>query len=94
MRILTILYGSQTGTAEEIGIELEAAAKEKGMEVERYECDEGLKKIMLWSEEQQSSRVFVLLISSTGDGEPPDNCRKFWKELRVKKKKSTKVKEF
>ncbi|MDX2186645.1 MAG: flavodoxin domain-containing protein [Opitutaceae bacterium] len=73
---LTLIWGSQTGTAEGLA---KRAAKEAGRQ--------GFAPIVLEftqvSLEQLATFENLLVITSTyGDGEPPDNAKAFWRNLR------------
>lgn len=69
---LTILYGSQTGTAEGLAKKASKEAEKRGFRP-RVVCMEKHDTLDLAKEEN------VLVITSTyGDGEPPDNAQAFW----------------
>ncbi len=72
---LLVLYGSQTGTAEGLAKKTARAAETRGFAA-RTLCMEKFETVDLTGEEQ------VLVITSTyGDGEPPDNAHGFWNWL-------------
>ena len=72
---VTILYGSQTGTAEGLANKVAKAATQRGC-APRVVCMEKYRDLDLPREEH------LLVITSTyGDGEPPDNARDFWSFL-------------
>ncbi|CAI2363275.1 unnamed protein product [Moneuplotes crassus] len=77
--VVTFIYASQTGNCEEISMDLHTTAKEKGYTSERYEFDQHLKNFDLTN--PKPKRVVVILCSSTGDGECPDNGNKFYRYL-------------
>lgn len=89
--IVTFIYASQTGNWEEISLDLHEKAKEEGYTTERFEFDDHLKKFDL--AKHQPKRIVVLLWSSTGDGECPDNGNKFYryllKQAKVAKEQGT-----
>lgn len=69
---LLVLYGSQTGTAEGLAKKTAKAALAKGFAAELV-CMDKHESVELAKQE------FVLVITSTyGDGEPPDNAQAFW----------------
>lgn len=79
---MCFLYGSQTGNAAEICKNLAAEAGEKGYAVEvcamnEVEPDDVLKP----------GAVITFVVSSTGDGDAPDNCDTFFTRLKRKAKK-------
>lgn len=65
---LTILYGSQTGNAEGVGEQLKAGAEAKGYAAKLIDMDD-YKPNQLKKEEN-----LVVLVSTHGEGEPPDNA--------------------
>ncbi|ORZ01391.1 hypothetical protein BCR43DRAFT_522243 [Syncephalastrum racemosum] len=72
----TILWASQTGSAEWIAKNIDSEAKQRGYQgvchpFEEYE-KAGLEK----------APVVIFVASNTGDGDPPDHSRKFWRYLR------------
>jgi sulfite reductase (NADPH) flavoprotein alpha-component len=72
---LLVLYGSQTGTAETLAKKTAKAAEAKGF-LPKLVCMEKFDSVELAKEEH------VLVITSTyGDGEPPDNAQGFWNWL-------------
>jgi sulfite reductase (NADPH) flavoprotein alpha-component len=74
---LAVLFGSQTGTAEGLAKKVSKEAEKRGfkpklVDMARYET------VDLTKEEN------VLVITSTyGDGEPPDNAQAFWNYLKA-----------
>ena len=74
---LLILYGSQTGTAEALARQLAARAKGRGFSARVLEAAAGPN--VEWKNEGR-----LLLVTSTyGDGEPPDNARGLWDWLQT-----------
>lgn len=72
---LRILYGTQTGNAEGVAGDAAAAAKAQGFDV----TVSGLDEISI---EQFAGLSYVLIITSTyGEGEMPDNAELFWESL-------------
>lgn len=70
---VTIVYGSQSGTAEEFAFELENEAKKYGfaptvVDMDDYDYEEALR----------SERFVVMLLATFGEGEPTDSCVNFW----------------
>ena len=73
---LTVLYGSQTGTAEGLAKKAGTEAKKRGF-APKLVCMDKFESVDLAKEEN------VLVIMSTyGDGEPPDNALAFWNYLK------------
>ncbi len=72
---LRILYGTQTGNAEGVANDAAAAAKLQGFDV----TVSGLDEIEL---DEFAGLKYVLIITSTyGEGEMPDNAELFWEAL-------------
>lgn len=72
---LTILFGSQTGNAEALAKRIAREAGRKGFAPTVYD-------MAAFPPAQLSSEHNLLVITSTyGDGEPPDNAKKFWEVL-------------
>jgi sulfite reductase alpha subunit-like flavoprotein len=73
---LTILFGSQTGNAEALAKRLARAAAQKGFAPTVIDLAQ-------YSVEKLKSEERLLLITSTyGDGDPPDNAKAFWDFVR------------
>ncbi|KAJ1843138.1 hypothetical protein LPJ73_005581, partial [Coemansia sp. RSA 2703] len=79
---VAFLYASQTGNAETISHQLHATAVQKGHQATYHALD-------AYPHPATSLRTAVFVVSTTGDGDPPDNALKFWRTLR----KATKGKE-
>lgn len=69
---------------EQISLDLKEEALAKQFTVERYSFDEFMKKCELFEKSEQESWIFVLVVSSTGEGEPPDNAKRFHRDMRKK----------
>eukprot|EP00397_Hematodinium_sp_SG-2012_P067811 GEMP01106827.1.p1 GENE.GEMP01106827.1~~GEMP01106827.1.p1 ORF type:complete len:147 (+),score=17.30 GEMP01106827.1:147-587(+) len=73
--MLSIFYGSQTGTGEAFSAELAETAKEKlqnvSCSIQVRPLDKVPKDLFI------KQQVIVLIISSTGSGEAPDNATEF-----------------
>lgn len=81
-RGLTMLYGSQTGTAEEVAWDLVREGRRKG-----FACDDpmALNEMSLTGLSHLCSpdRVVLIVVSTTGQGDLPVNMRHFWQDLTV-----------
>ncbi len=74
-KTITILYGSQTGTAEGLAKKAAKEGEKRGF-APKLVCMEKYESIDL------ATAGSVILITSTyGDGEPPDNAQAFWSYL-------------
>ena len=72
---LLIGFGSQSGTAEQLAKRISKEAAKNGFAVELHELNAiSLEKL------SQHSR-FLIVTSTWGDGDPPDNALEFWKTL-------------
>jgi sulfite reductase (NADPH) flavoprotein alpha-component len=73
---LTILFGSQTGTAAKL-------AKAVSKEASKHGFAPTLHDLAKYQTAQLASEPNLLVVASTyGDGEPPDNAKGFWDFLR------------
>ena len=79
---ICFLYGSQTGNATEICKNLAAEASEKGYPVEVCAMNEVEPEDVI-----KPGAVITFVVSSTGDGDAPDNCDTFFTRLKRKAKK-------
>src|SRR5688572_20961364 len=72
---LLVLYGSQTGSAEAVARKLVKQAESHGFLCTLLEANSAVSHD--WSKETN-----LLLVTSTwGDGEPPDNAALFWAKI-------------
>ncbi|KAK0672710.1 putative NADPH reductase TAH18 [Cercophora samala] len=76
---MAILYGSETGTAEEIAIELEDMARRLHYQTKMDEMDSFKLSDLL------KVSLVVFVTSTTGQGDMPTNTLNFWKNLRREK---------
>lgn len=76
---LTILYGSQTGNAEELAEQLANKAKSHGIQA-------SIVDMAAYKPKQLKKEQYLALLSSThGEGDPPDNALDFYEFLQGKK---------
>ncbi len=73
--ILYIVYGTQTGTAEELAFDIEKLTKDKGVSCQVFELDD------ISMDKLQEISKLMIVTSTTGDGEVPDNGLTFWENL-------------
>lgn len=73
---LLIIYGSQTGTAERLAKQLSTKSKEKGFEPRVAEAN----SVSL--EELKKTERLLLVTSTWGEGDPPDNATALWAALK------------
>ena len=73
--ILHIAYGTQTGTAEELAFDIEKLSKNKGVSCEVFELDD------ISMDKLKEINKLMIVTSTTGDGEVPDNAITFWENL-------------
>jgi hypothetical protein len=73
---ITILYGSETGTAEDVAFQLCALIES------RFEISASVKSCDEYNiSELQLQQLIIFIISTTGDGEIPSNMKNFWRFL-------------
>ena len=73
--ILHIAYGTQTGTAEELAFDIEKLSKDKGVSCQVFELDD------ISMDKLKEINKLMIVTSTTGDGEVPDNGLTFWENL-------------
>src|ERR1041385_3852853 len=73
---LLIIYGSQTGTAESLAKKLSTKSKEKGFEPRIAEAN------AIKLDELQKTERLLLVTSTWGEGDPPDNAAALWAALK------------
>jgi sulfite reductase (NADPH) flavoprotein alpha-component len=76
---LTILYGSQTGHARSVAEELNEAAREAGINTELISTRKFKPKQL------KNTKYLLLIISTQGEGEPPDDAILLWEHLNSTK---------
>ena len=77
---VVVLYGSQTGTAAEVAKNISAGIEGMGVSSRVMSMNE-----MGFGNVSKDKTPFVILVcSSTGDGEAPDNATKFYMDVRRK----------
>ncbi|XP_031564825.1 methionine synthase reductase-like [Actinia tenebrosa] len=78
-RHFTILYGSQTGQAQAIAEEIHEKSSQNGLETKLFCLSQTEKKFSL-----EREPVVVFVVSTTGEGDPPDTMLKFMRRLKKK----------
>lgn len=73
---MLVLYGSDTGTTEQLANNFYEECKQRGVNVTLSSCDD------YETEELVNEPLIVLLVSTCGQGELPPNCRNFYKYLQ------------
>ncbi|KAJ2368655.1 hypothetical protein H4S02_009106 [Coemansia sp. RSA 2611] len=73
---VAVLYASQTGTAESISHSIYEDAVKRGFNAQWHVLDDHEKFGF------NQLRTVVFVVSTTGDGDPPDNSTRFWRVLR------------
>ncbi|XP_077996857.1 methionine synthase reductase-like [Glandiceps talaboti] len=74
-----LLYGSQTGQAQAIAEEIHQYAGDHGLEPDLHCLSKTEKKFNIVNE-----KIVVVVVSTTGDGDPPDTAVKFYRRLKKK----------
>ncbi|KAJ3093135.1 hypothetical protein HK102_007974 [Quaeritorhiza haematococci] len=77
---LVVLYASQTGNAEFIAKHIHEEALQHGFSSECHILDDYAKV------DFAANNLLIVVASTTGDGDPPDNATKFWRWMRRGKK--------
>ena len=82
-----VLYGSATGNAEEIARAISQEAPNYGIDAQ-YACLDQFKKAEL-----APGSVCIFVVSTTGEGEAPENCSRFMRTIKKKSQKPTMFQE-
>lgn len=72
---VVVLWASQTGNAEELAADVAARLGEDGLPVALHAMDD------FPPEKLATTRELLLITSTTGDGDPPDNGAQLWRAL-------------
>eukprot|EP00111_Clytia_hemisphaerica_P002252 TCONS_00006308-protein len=70
---ISILYGSQTGTAEDVAERIGRESRRRHLETTVSSLDDYTIANLI------QENVVVFVASTTGQGDPPDNMKKFWR---------------
>jgi len=72
---INVLFGSQTGTAEDIAERIGRESRRRHLLTSVVALDNyPIEKLI-------NERIAIFVVSTTGQGDPPDNMKKFWKFL-------------
>ncbi|KAJ8035785.1 Methionine synthase reductase [Holothuria leucospilota] len=74
-----LLYGSETGQAQAIAEEIYQAAPQYDLAPELHCLSLTDKKFNI-----EKERCLVMVVSTTGEGDPPETAEKFWRRLKKK----------
>ncbi|RLN91619.1 hypothetical protein BBJ28_00010786 [Nothophytophthora sp. Chile5] len=77
-RAVSVFFGSQTGCAESIAQRIYDEALEKQLDAELLPLNDFQKSKV----ESREGHLVVIVCSTTGNGDPPDNCGKFWRYVK------------
>ncbi|EFC43919.1 predicted protein [Naegleria gruberi] len=77
-RKICVLYGSQSGCAQEVAERIQREAKRRYLSVKLSALDD------YNIENLTSEPILIFVVSTTGQGDEPDNMKKFWNFLRRK----------
>jgi methionine synthase reductase len=80
MRCVRVMWGSQTGASEEIAKQIHERCKQRNITSE-------LTSMLEYEKAQFQNEIIIFVVSSTGDGDPPDNALKFMRHLRTLRRK-------
>ena len=76
---LTILYGSQTGHAQEVAEQAKARAVAAGFKVDLFAMGD------YKASRLKNDKLLLVAVSTQGEGEPPDDARDFYEFLHGEK---------
>ncbi|MEO0413442.1 MAG: flavodoxin domain-containing protein [Verrucomicrobiota bacterium] len=77
MKNYSVLYGTETGTAEDLADDLVKVLAEHGIDIPSTNVDS------VSSEVFRDSDVILMIISTWGDGEPPTDAEDFYNEVNA-----------
>ena len=81
-----VLYGSQTGNAEGISIDLASCIKEvTSKNVVRLTLNQLIQMYRNWDYVLKNSFLNLIVCSTTGDGDVPDNADRFYRKIKSRK---------
>ncbi|XP_019888918.2 NADPH-dependent diflavin oxidoreductase 1 isoform X1 [Ooceraea biroi] len=76
--LIRILYGSETGTAQDVAEQIWKSAKRKGLQ-SAVSCLDDYN-----IQDLPSEQLIVFVVATTGQGDPPANMKQFWRHLLCK----------
>jgi sulfite reductase alpha subunit-like flavoprotein len=77
-----ILYGSQTGNAEEISKELFSVLLEKGLNCVHSSLNSAIKPTGFTFLDTQDKGTVIIICSTTGNGDAPESANFFWRKIK------------
>lgn len=85
--LVNVLYGSVTGNAEEIARGIHSLLPEKGLRQGVIRCLSDHAHVPAFVKPTEHSHTYnVIIVSTTGEGDPPDTIRPFMRLMRSKDK--------
>jgi sulfite reductase alpha subunit-like flavoprotein len=77
-----ILYGSQTGNAEEISKEIYQLLEEKGFHCKHSSLNATISDEGFGFTTERSYRTLIIVCSTTGNGDAPESANHFWRKIK------------
>jgi len=74
--VVAMLYGSQTGTAEEVAWDLARQGRRRG-----FQCADPVALNDIDFSALSKFRLALIVVATTGQGDPPLNMRRLWQEM-------------
>ncbi|XP_077261146.1 NADPH-dependent diflavin oxidoreductase 1 isoform X2 [Temnothorax americanus] len=84
--VIRVLYGSETGTAQDVAEQIWKSAKRKGLQSTVSSLDE------YDIQNLPSEQLIIFVVATTGQGDPPANMKQFWRQLLRKNLPATMLK--
>ncbi|KAL6254552.1 hypothetical protein P5V15_014605 [Pogonomyrmex californicus] len=81
--IIRVLYGSETGTAQDVAEQIWKSAKRKELQSTVSSLDD------YDIQNLSSDQLIIFVVATTGQGDPPANMRRFWRQLLRKNLSAT-----
>ena len=79
MSSIYVLYGSQTGNSEFIAKDIDCKLQELGIP-SLCQTLNSIKKIDI----REKALALVVLCSTTGNGDAPENCEQWWRSVKIR----------
>lgn len=82
LEIIYILYGSQSGNAEEIAKTIYSLILDKGFPCKLLSLNESIEKDSFLFLHNDYISNLIIICSTTGNGDAPENASHFWRKLK------------
>ena len=80
--LIYILYGSQTGNAQEIAKSIYSLLLDNGFPCKYLSLNESIEKETFLFLDKDCSSHLIIICSTTGNGDAPENATHFWRKIK------------